>query len=66
MKIISFNVRGLGGWEKRREVRKLVNEHSPWVLCIQETKLQAVDDSCFRVGLETSMLFVLLMKEIVE
>lgn len=43
MKIISWNVRGLGVFEKRREVRQLVNEKHPQVICIQETKLAVVD-----------------------
>jgi hypothetical protein len=30
MKIITYNVRGLGGGEKRAEVRRLVNEKSHW------------------------------------
>lgn len=31
MKLLSFNVRGLGGWEKRREVQRLVREKNPFV-----------------------------------
>jgi len=44
MKILSWNVRGLGGLEKRRDVRLLVGEKLPIILCIQETKLQICDD----------------------
>lgn len=44
MKIISYNVRGLGGGEKKVEVRRLVNEKHLFVLCIQETKWNLVDD----------------------
>lgn len=44
MKLISWNVRGLGGFEKRREVRQLVTEKSPFILCIQETKCVMFDD----------------------
>jgi exonuclease III len=44
MKILSYNARGLGGGEKRVEVRKLVLEKKPLVLCFQETKLQEVND----------------------
>jgi exonuclease III len=44
MKIISYNVRGLGGGEKREEVRRLVDEKKPFVLCIQESKWNVVDD----------------------
>ena len=31
--------------EKRREVRQLVNEKRPFVICIQETKLMVIDDA---------------------
>ena len=44
MKLMSYNVRGLGGGEKRVEVRKLVSEKQPFVLCIQESKLEVIDD----------------------
>lgn len=44
MKVVSFNARGLGGGEKRAEIRRLVNEKHPFVLCIQETKLSVIDD----------------------
>ena len=37
---------GLRGFEKRREVRKLVGEKSPFILCLQETKMVNVDDFC--------------------
>jgi len=43
MKLVSWNARGLGGLEKRREVRELVKEKRPYVLCVQETKLMACD-----------------------
>jgi len=45
MKLVSWNVRGLGGVEKRREVRKLVGEKSPLILCLQETKLVVCEES---------------------
>jgi exonuclease III len=44
MKIVSWNVRGLGRVDKRNEVRKLVREKNPLVVCLQETKLQTCDD----------------------
>ncbi|XP_024628654.1 DNA-(apurinic or apyrimidinic site) endonuclease-like [Medicago truncatula] len=44
MRVVSWNVRGLGGLEKRKEVKELVKEKAPFVLCIQETKLQLIDD----------------------
>ena len=44
MRIVSWNVRGLGGLEKQKEVKELVREKVSFVLCIQETKLQLIDD----------------------
>ena len=41
--IISWNVRGLGSFEKRREVCHLVREKNPFIICIQETKLSVID-----------------------
>ncbi|GKV26308.1 hypothetical protein SLEP1_g35639 [Rubroshorea leprosula] len=41
--IISFNVRGLGGTVKRKEVGKLVREERPEFLFLQETKLEKID-----------------------
>jgi len=43
MKIISWNVRGLGSFEKKRDVCQLVREKKPFILCIQETKLFVFD-----------------------
>lgn len=43
MKIISWNVRGLGGLEKRKEVRALIQDNCPLIVCIQETKLHVCD-----------------------
>ena len=37
-------MRGLGGLEKRKELRKLVDEKKPFILCLQETKLVVCDD----------------------
>ncbi|GAU10944.1 hypothetical protein TSUD_112380 [Trifolium subterraneum] len=48
MKIVSFNIRGLGAVEKRRELRRLVLEKKVDILCIQETKLEVVEDSLVR------------------
>jgi exonuclease III len=44
MKIISWNVRGLGGFEKRKEVSQMVREKNPFILCLQESKLSIVND----------------------
>ena len=43
MKLLSWNVRGLGGAGKKREVSHLVRERKPFILCIQETKLPVFD-----------------------
>lgn len=45
MKIISWNVRGLGGFEKIKEACKLVREKCPYILCIQETKLSVISEA---------------------
>jgi len=44
MKLLSWNVKGLGGLEKRKEVRLLVKDKNPLILCLQESKLQLCDD----------------------
>jgi len=44
MRLLSWNVCGLGGLEKRKEVKELVREKVPFVLYTQETKLQLIDD----------------------
>ncbi|GAU13437.1 hypothetical protein TSUD_127330 [Trifolium subterraneum] len=44
MKIFSYNIRGFGAVEKRREIRRLISEKRPDVFCLHETKLEAVDD----------------------
>jgi len=43
MLVLSYNARGLGGGEKRVEVQNLVRDKHPYMLCIQESKLSAVD-----------------------
>ncbi|CAJ2633139.1 exodeoxyribonuclease-like [Trifolium pratense] len=43
MKIISWNIRGSSEFEKRKEVHKLVGDSKPFILCLQETKLQSCD-----------------------
>lgn len=40
---ISYNIRGLGGWQKRKDVLKLIQTQRPWILCLQETKLENID-----------------------
>lgn len=45
MKILSWNVRGLGGFAKRPEVRKLFVEKCPSIVCLQEMKMSVIDDT---------------------
>lgn len=42
MKIISYNIRGLGGKIKKKEISKLIHEHSVDLICLQETKMEEV------------------------
>ena len=42
MKLILFNVRGLGSKEKIRMLRRLTVKNKPWFLIIQETKIEKV------------------------
>lgn len=42
MLLLSYNVRGLGGYDKRNEVRRLITDKHPYVLCIQETKMNVM------------------------
>ncbi|GLT55434.1 hypothetical protein SLA2020_285550 [Shorea laevis] len=48
MKIVSFNVRGLGGALKKKEVGKLMRMERPDLLFLQETKLEIVDNGMCR------------------
>jgi exonuclease III len=43
MKILSWNVRGLGDKEKRDLVQSTLFEHKPDIVCIQESKLSNID-----------------------
>jgi len=43
MKMLSYNVRSLGGGEKGKIVRRLVQQEEVQVMCIQETKKDMVD-----------------------
>ena len=43
MKFISYNISGLGSFEKRKEIQKIVKLHRPWILCVQETKLEIIN-----------------------
>jgi hypothetical protein len=39
MKVLTYNVRGLGGFEKRAEVRRLVQDKNPFVLVCKNRSL---------------------------
>lgn len=43
MKFISFNVRGLGGRVKKKDVKEMVKVHKLDFLCLQETKMEGTD-----------------------
>jgi exonuclease III len=45
MKIVSYNVRGLGGVAKKKEVSQLIRKNKLDLVCIQETKLEVVEKS---------------------
>lgn len=49
MKMLSFNIRGLGTNVKRREVRELINKKKINICCIQETKMQKMENRLCRV-----------------
>jgi exonuclease III len=58
MKLFSWNVRGLGGAEKRKEVRNLVAEKRPQILCLQETKMVLCDEiMCATLWSDSSFSF---------
>ena len=38
MKIVSWNVRGLAGREKRRSIKEMVTREKPDIIILQETK----------------------------
>ncbi|KAL8554575.1 hypothetical protein ACS0TY_002678 [Phlomoides rotata] len=44
MKILSFNVRGLGKKAKRREIREMIAKHRIEFCCLQEIKLETMED----------------------
>jgi len=48
MKILSYNSRGFGGVEKQVELRHLIQEHRPFVLCLQVSKLSSLYDALVR------------------
>ncbi|XP_058764806.1 uncharacterized protein LOC131638271 [Vicia villosa] len=43
MKIISYNIRGLGGAAKKKQIQNLIRNHNPSFMCIQETKIESIE-----------------------
>ncbi|XP_058758687.1 uncharacterized protein LOC131631944 [Vicia villosa] len=43
IRLISYNIRGLGGLAKKKEVQNLIGRQRPTFICIQETKLENID-----------------------
>jgi hypothetical protein len=43
--LINWNVRGLNNPARRQVVREIINEHRCRIVCLQESKLQSVDDA---------------------
>ncbi|KAL8468941.1 hypothetical protein ACS0TY_031951 [Phlomoides rotata] len=48
MMILSYNVRGSGRKEKRRELRDLIQERRIDVACIQETKMEVMEEKVYK------------------
>ena len=48
MKILSWNVRGLGSKAKRKRVKETISKATPDVVLLQETKLEILDDMVVR------------------
>ena len=48
MKILSWNVRGLGSRAKRKRVKDTISKATPDVVLLQETKLEILDDLVVR------------------
>lgn len=48
MKILSFNIRGVGSRVKRKELQELVRKNKVDLVCIQESKLDMVDENVCR------------------
>ncbi|KAK9269539.1 hypothetical protein L1049_001315 [Liquidambar formosana] len=46
LKILSWNIRGLGSTIKRKAIRRIISEKRISVICIQETKLEVIDQRC--------------------
>lgn len=45
MKILSYNIRGIGNSVKSKDVREFIRTHNIDVCCLQETKTESVKES---------------------
>lgn len=48
MKMITWNVHGLGGVEKRRFIRECISKYKPAIIVLQETKKEVMNKSLVR------------------
>lgn len=48
MKILSWNVRGLGGPNKRHLVKDIILNANVDIICLQESKIQEIHSSIWR------------------
>lgn len=46
--VLNWNVRGLNAVARRQVVREMVQDHRATIVCLQETKLQLVNDNIIR------------------
>lgn len=44
MKILTYNVRGLGSSVKKKELKEIINKHKIELCCVQETKLESISE----------------------
>jgi DNA phosphorothioation-dependent restriction protein DptG len=47
-KILSWNVRGLNNSTKQEDVKQIINSVKPDIVCLQETKLAAINQSTIK------------------
>jgi len=43
MIVLAFNIRGLGGRQKKNKIKELIREHKVEFLAIQETKMEVIN-----------------------
>lgn len=55
-----WNVRGFNAWSRRNVVRMIVDQERVTLLCLQETKLDVIDDRVM-LGLNFSYYYLVTM-----